>query len=159
MRVESLLRYSLSDWFGGSYGLGLPDFFRGALRAYSEARRILDTYWGWRPRAITLLNEAIREDSTFATAHTLLSAILTNDGRLVEARAAAEMAYRFRNHLTEREQMLVTARYRSAVGHQEAEEAAWHRSHSSQRSTRHSIRLGPKSLPSSPPTPTASSAT
>ena len=97
-----------------------------ALRAFSQALQA--TRLGDRDRNLALLEEAIRLDSTFASAHRALGIALANAGqdprRRVEAIATA---YRLRNRLTERERLLAEASYFGLLGNQREREAAAYR--------------------------------
>ena len=97
-----------------------------ALRAFSQALQA--TRQGDRDRNLALLEEAIRLDSTFASAHRALGIALANAGqdprRRVEAIATA---YRLRNRLTERERLLAEASYFGLLGNQREREAAAYR--------------------------------
>ncbi len=79
-----------------------------ALMAGSRAER-----GGDRPRAITLIEEALRLDSTFATAWRSLAVMHVNSNRYREATDAIARAYVFRDRLPERERLGVTSMYHS----------------------------------------------
>jgi serine/threonine-protein kinase len=97
-----------------------------ALRAFSQALQA--TRRGDRDRNLALLEEAIRLDSSFASAHRALGIALANAGqdprRRVEAIATA---YHLRNRLTERERLLAEASYFGLLGNQREREAAAYR--------------------------------
>jgi tetratricopeptide (TPR) repeat protein/tRNA A-37 threonylcarbamoyl transferase component Bud32 len=81
-----------------------------ALRKYSQAMRATEA--GDAGRAITLFQEAIGLDSTFAAAYRGLSTQLTNYG-IDRALAVESMskAYEYRDRLTERERLWTTGSY------------------------------------------------
>ncbi len=85
-----------------------------ALRAFSLGLQAINQ--GDATRGMTLMDEAIGEDSSFAMAYRKLAVILRNAG---EQRArsiwAAQKAYENRDHLTDRERYLVTAAYHMIV--------------------------------------------
>jgi eukaryotic-like serine/threonine-protein kinase len=85
-----------------------------ALRAFSLGLQAINQ--GDASRGMTLMDEAIGEDSTFAMAYRKLAVILRNAG---EQRArsilAATKAYENRDHLTDRERYLVIAAYHMIV--------------------------------------------
>ncbi len=81
-----------------------------ALRSYAEADQANNQ--GDYERAISLLESALAEDSTFAMAHRKLGIILENENREPErSREALRRAYEGRNRLTERERHLTEAAY------------------------------------------------
>ncbi len=82
-----------------------------ALRKYAAGARANDIE-GDDQKAIPLLEEAVALDTTFAMAYRKLGVALSNAGMPRERiDAALERAYRYRNHLTERERYLATASY------------------------------------------------
>ncbi|MGH7516918.1 MAG: protein kinase domain-containing protein [Gemmatimonadales bacterium] len=94
-----------------------------ALRAYSQALQA--TRRGQRDRTIALLEEAIRLDSTFASAHRALGIELGNTGQDPRRRMQAlATAYRLRHRLTERERLFAEATYFGLLGNQRDREAA-----------------------------------
>ena len=96
-----------------------------ALRALTTARRLHNE--ARFDEAIAMAQQAIRLDSTFASAFTLLYASYTNRNRISDAAEAARQAYRLRDRLTEIERLRIEARYFSSTGDAVAEEAAWAR--------------------------------
>jgi tetratricopeptide (TPR) repeat protein len=81
-----------------------------ALRKFSQGERAADA--GDEPRAIALIKEAIRLDSSFAMAYRKLAALESNVfANLSDQVAAARRAYELRDHLPEREKLLATAYY------------------------------------------------
>ncbi len=94
-----------------------------ALRHYSEARRaLLD---GRFDRAALLLEEAIRLDSTFASAYRALAATYNNWGENPAAVVGAVLkAYQFRDRLPERERYLAEAQYYTEVDYRPDRAAA-----------------------------------
>jgi serine/threonine-protein kinase len=94
-----------------------------ALRAYSQALQA--SRRGERDRSIALLEEAIRLDSTFASAHRALGIGLGNTNQDPRRRMQAlATAYRLRNRLTERERLFAEATYYGLLGNQREREAA-----------------------------------
>jgi len=82
-----------------------------ALRKYAEGARVNDFEADFA-KAIPLLEDAVGLDSTFAMAYRKLGVALNNGGMPLErVNAALEHAYRYRDHLTERERGLATAAY------------------------------------------------
>jgi len=85
-----------------------------ALRIFSQGLEANNQ--GDQSRAVQLIEEAIKLDSTFAMAYRKLAIILNNEG---ENRArsvwAAQKAYEYRDRLTERERYLVVAAYHTVV--------------------------------------------
>jgi eukaryotic-like serine/threonine-protein kinase len=82
-----------------------------ALRKYAEGVRANDIE-GDYPKAIELLKAAVALDTTFAMGYRKLGVALNNDARPTEqVNAALTRAYRFRDHLTERERYLAIATY------------------------------------------------
>ena len=82
-----------------------------ALKKYAEAVRAADLE-GDQIRAATLLREAVSLDTTFAMAYRKLGVALSNTGAPREqVDSALARAYRYRDHLTERERYLVVATY------------------------------------------------
>ncbi len=85
-----------------------------ALRTYARALRVNDQ--GQPDRAITLLEQAISEDSTFAMAYRKLAVLLSNQKQEPErADSAFTIAYELRDRLTERERYLAEAAYYTYV--------------------------------------------
>ncbi len=85
-----------------------------ALRDYARAELATDA--GDPGRALTLLQEAIERDSTFAMAHRKLAIVLLNQNREIErAHDALTRAYEGRDRLTERERHLAEAAYHTYV--------------------------------------------
>lgn len=85
-----------------------------ALRLYAQAREAEDE--GDIVRTISLLEDAVALDSTFAMAWRKLAVQHSNRGNDFEAEVrAATAAYRHRNRLTERERYLAEAFYHSNV--------------------------------------------
>ena len=79
-----------------------------ALRKYAQADQANDR--GDWERAVTLLEEAIAEDSTFAMAWRKVGVLFQNENRDPErARSALTRAYELRDRLTERERYLAEA--------------------------------------------------
>jgi tetratricopeptide (TPR) repeat protein len=92
-----------------------------ALRAYSEALRIRNTYSGSLAHATALLHQAITYDSSFGAAYAELAAWgVTRD----ERRDAAQRAYRFRDRLMEQERLLAIATFERSRRNDEAAEVA-----------------------------------
>ncbi len=91
-----------------------------ALRKYAQAVQANDA--GDYQRAISLLDEALAADSTFAMAHRKLGIILNNGNLEPErSRAAFTRAWERRDRLTERERYLAEAAYHHYVaGDQQA---------------------------------------
>ncbi len=85
-----------------------------ALRVFSQGLQASNE--GDDGRAMQLLEEAIKVDSTFAMAYRKLAIILDNNAEQ-RSRAvwAAKQAYAFRDRLTERERYLVIAAYHRVV--------------------------------------------
>ncbi len=97
-----------------------------ALRAFSQALQA--TRRGERDRNVALLEEAIRLDSTFASAHRALGIALANSGENSRRRIQAlATAYRLRDRLTERERLLAEASYFSLLGESDREVVAYQR--------------------------------
>jgi tetratricopeptide (TPR) repeat protein len=96
-----------------------------ALRALTASKR-LHNEAKWR-QAIAMANEAIRFDSTFASAYTALTAAYTNLNEVSNATEASRQAFRLRDRLPEIERLRIEARYYSTTGDVDAEEAAWRR--------------------------------
>ncbi|MEE8117862.1 MAG: serine/threonine-protein kinase, partial [Gemmatimonadales bacterium] len=90
-----------------------------ALMAGSRAER-----GGNRARAITLIEEALRLDSTFATAWRSLAVMHANSNRYKEAKDAIARAYVYRDRLPERERLGVTSMYHSLRSEYDLAEAA-----------------------------------
>jgi eukaryotic-like serine/threonine-protein kinase len=89
-----------------------------ALRSYSQATRAADIERD-HDKAIALLEEAIRQDSTFAMAYRKLGVVLLNQGSDAQrAHAALAAAYEHRDRLTERERYLTLGTYYSYVEHE-----------------------------------------
>jgi eukaryotic-like serine/threonine-protein kinase len=85
-----------------------------ALRLYAQALQSVDE--GDVTRTISLLEDAVALDSTFAMAWRKLAVQHSNRGNDYEAEVrAATAAYRHRNRLTERERYLAEAFYHSNV--------------------------------------------
>ena len=87
-----------------------------ALRKYSQAERLADE--GRMEDALTLINEVLRLDSTFAMAWRKRGVLLGN----IQADPAGEVAaltraYDLRDRLPERERLITTAYYHGAVAH------------------------------------------
>jgi tetratricopeptide (TPR) repeat protein len=81
-----------------------------ALRKYSQAEHAADI--GEEPRAIALIKEAIRLDSSFAMAYRKLAALIGNvGGNTSEQAAAVRKAFELRDRLPEREKLLAIAYY------------------------------------------------
>jgi tRNA A-37 threonylcarbamoyl transferase component Bud32/tetratricopeptide (TPR) repeat protein len=81
-----------------------------ALRNYSEALR--DVYEGDNARAITLLEEAVVQDSTFGMAWRKLGTMLVQSGeRSAQGVAALTRAFQLRDRLTFRERKLTEDSY------------------------------------------------
>lgn len=82
-----------------------------ALRKFSEAMRLERT--GADPdRELSLLQEAVRLDTAFASAWRAIGVILTNNGeQRSRAMTAFEKAFEHRDRLTERERQLTIASY------------------------------------------------
>ena len=81
-----------------------------ALRKYSQADQTANL--GDESRAVVLLKDAIRLDSSFAMAYRRLAALLGNTGaNLSDQVAAARRAFELRDRLPERERLLATAYY------------------------------------------------
>jgi eukaryotic-like serine/threonine-protein kinase len=95
-----------------------------ALRRYTQAEAV--TNEGDSERAITLLEEALALDSTFAMAWRKLAVLRSNTGKPVAQRVeAATRAYELRDRLTPRERDQATAYYYySPVAEQDVERAA-----------------------------------
>ena len=99
-----------------------------ALRAFSQALQAVRR--GERDRSIGLLEEAIRLDSSFASAHRALGINLANTGGNPRRRVQALVtAYRLRERLTERERLFAEATYSGLLGPQarDREAAAYQR--------------------------------
>ncbi len=82
-----------------------------ALRIYAEAAKSIDM--GGNPiAAAERLREAVAIDTTFAMAYRKLGVALSNGGLpRIRVDSALERAYRFRDHLTERERLLAEGTY------------------------------------------------
>jgi tetratricopeptide (TPR) repeat protein/tRNA A-37 threonylcarbamoyl transferase component Bud32 len=94
-----------------------------ALRAYSQALQA--SRRGDRDHSIALLEEAIRLDTTFASAHRALGIGLGNLGQDPRRRMRAlATAYRLRHRLTERERLFVEASYYGLLGDRRDREVA-----------------------------------
>ena len=94
-----------------------------ALRAYSRALQA--SRRGDYDRNVPLLEEAIRLDSTFASAWRALGIALANTGQDPRRRVhAVATAYRLRGRLTERERLFVEATYYGLLGNQREREIA-----------------------------------
>ncbi|MEO7367758.1 MAG: BTAD domain-containing putative transcriptional regulator [Gemmatimonadaceae bacterium] len=76
-----------------------------ALQLFTQAVDETREGRGQEPRTITLLREAVTEDSTFAMAHRLLGIKLYLLGSTGEAIHQLRMAERFSGHFTERERL------------------------------------------------------
>ncbi|MGH7516919.1 MAG: protein kinase domain-containing protein [Gemmatimonadales bacterium] len=87
-----------------------------ALRAYSQGVRAVSA--GELDRGVTLLEEAVRLDSTFASAYRMLAVAYANwdENRQRQMEAFVE-AFRLRDRLPARERDLVTASYYFDVDH------------------------------------------
>jgi len=85
-----------------------------ALRVFSQGLQAYNQ--GDNARAVQLIEEALREDTTFAMAYRKLAILLSNEGEN-RSRAvwAASRAYEYRDRLTAREKYLVIAAYHSVV--------------------------------------------
>jgi Flp pilus assembly protein TadD len=98
-----------------------------ALRAYSRAVRTEDA--GDLEGAISLLEEAIILDSTFAMAYRKLAVLLTNSfAPRSQINAAATLAFELRDRLPAIERNLAAAYYYAYVEYDQAKEAAAYRS-------------------------------
>ena len=87
-----------------------------ALRAYSQGVRA--TYDGDLDRGVTLLEEAVRLDSTFASAYRLLAVAYINwDVNRPRQMEAFTQAFRLRDRLPEGERQLITAAYYDEIDH------------------------------------------
>lgn len=87
-----------------------------ALRRYAQAELASDE--GDVARAISLLEAALADDSTFAMAHRKLGVLLTNYNQQPErARQAFTAAFGRRTDLTDRERYLAEAAYHTYVEH------------------------------------------
>jgi tetratricopeptide (TPR) repeat protein len=85
-----------------------------ALRVFSLGLKALDQ--GDATRAMTLMDEAIAADSSFAMAYRKLAVILRNASeQRARSVVAATKAYEHRDHLTDRERYLVIAAYHMIV--------------------------------------------
>ena len=94
-----------------------------ALRAFSQALQA--SRLGERDRSMALLEDAIRLDSTFASAHRALGIGLANTGGNPRRRLQAiATAYRLRDRLTERERLFAEATYLGLLGTQRDREVA-----------------------------------
>jgi tetratricopeptide (TPR) repeat protein len=81
-----------------------------ALRRYAQSDRANDQ-GDWQ-RAVTLLEEALGQDSTFAMAWRKMGILFQNENRDAErARSSLERAYQLRDRLTDRERYLTEAAY------------------------------------------------
>ena len=81
-----------------------------ALRKYAQADRANDR-GDWQ-RSVTLLEEALEEDSTFAMAWRKMGVLFQNETRDPErGRASLTRAYELRDRLTDRERYLAEAAY------------------------------------------------
>ena len=96
-----------------------------ALRALTAARRLHNE--AKFEQAVAMAREALRFDSTFASAHTALTAAYTNLNQVSNATEAARQAYRFRDRLPDVERLRIEARYHAITGDAAAEESAWMR--------------------------------
>lgn len=86
-----------------------------ALRKYSQALRVLDVE-GSEEQAISLLQEAVSLDSSFAMAWRKLGVVYSNGSRDPSAAVAAlQQAYDHRDRLTDRERYLTLGTYYSLV--------------------------------------------
>lgn len=83
-----------------------------ALRKYSQALALEED--GRLLEAITLLEDALREDSAFAMVHRKLAVIHGNRGEAELRREYAAMAFEHRDRLTDLERHLASAYYYSA---------------------------------------------
>jgi eukaryotic-like serine/threonine-protein kinase len=82
-----------------------------ALQKYAEGARFVDVE-GNPFRGAEVLREAIRLDSTFAMAYRKLGVALNNAGRpRIEVDSALQMAYRYRDRLSDRERLMTVATY------------------------------------------------
>jgi serine/threonine-protein kinase len=94
-----------------------------ALRAFSQAMQA--SRLGERDRSMALLEEAIRLDSTFASAYRALGIGLANSGGNPRRRLQAiATAYRLRDRLTDRERLFAEATYLGLLGTQPEREVA-----------------------------------
>jgi len=81
-----------------------------ALRKYAQSDRANDR-GDWQ-RAVTLLEEALEQDSTFAMAWRKMGILFQNDNRNPErARTSLDRAYQLRDRLTDRERYLAEGSY------------------------------------------------
>lgn len=97
-----------------------------ALRKYTQADRLSDA--GDFTRAITLLNEAIALDTTFAMAYRKLAVVLSNSGAAPSrSAAAAAQAFRHRDRLTPIERNLADAYYYTRVDYDRSKTEAAYR--------------------------------
>ena len=97
-----------------------------ALRKYSQGVRASDA--ADMNRAVTLLEEAIALDTTFAMAYRKLAVVLTNSGGAPSRiAAAATQAFRHRDRLTPFERDLAEAYYYSRVDYDPAKTEAAYR--------------------------------
>jgi tetratricopeptide (TPR) repeat protein len=85
-----------------------------ALRLYSRADRLMRTQD--RPKAIPLLEEAVRIDPNFASAHLLLVYLMRDRNDLDRAQAHLERAVELSDQTTERERLFILARYYRHLG-------------------------------------------
>jgi tetratricopeptide (TPR) repeat protein len=94
-----------------------------ALKSYSQAQKIIaETYIGARP----YLLRAVELDPNFARAHAALAQDYAIDGETDLASRSAQRAYDLRDRCTERERLLIEARYYQLVtGQQERETAVY----------------------------------
>lgn len=86
----------------------------GALRLYSRADRLMRTQD--RAKAIPLLEEAVRIDPNFATAHLLLVYLMRDRNDLDRAQAHLERAVELSDQTTDRERLFILARYYRHLG-------------------------------------------
>ena len=96
-----------------------------ALRKYVAGARAMDIE-GDYPRAISLLQEAVQLDTTFAMAYRKLGIAHRNSGigPLGAADTALNRAFRFRDRLTERERLLTEGSYYGSGAGRDRQRAA-----------------------------------
>ena len=96
-----------------------------ALRKYVAGARAMDTEGNY-PRAISLLQEAVQLDTTFAMAYRKLGIAHRNSGigPLGAADTALNRAFRYRDRLTERERLLTEGSYYGSGAGRDRQRAA-----------------------------------
>lgn len=121
-RLSRKLRARVGESLGSVNATpALPDVTTSSLAAlerFAVGAQALRT--GNRARAIRLLEEAVRLDTTFASAYRGLSVAHGNEGDLVRADRNAALARRYAERLPLRERYLAHAAYHSARGRRDS---------------------------------------